>query len=612
MKGIFGKFLDVNLTKEKITEYTIPGEWSKKYLGGRGIGARILIEEMEGGEEPLGPENILIFGTGPLQGIPLPGSGRHVVMAKSPKTGGVSGSYAGGFFANELGTSGYDGIILRGESDSPKFLALIDGEAEIEDAEKLWGKEVADVDSELKDRYDGGKVSCIGKAGENLVKFSCIINDRNRAAGRPGFGAVMGSKNLKAVIVKGNSEKPIKDEGKLNDARSDFLDSLSPALDWGKIGSGGTLKVLNSLGILPTKNFQTGYFEDADQISGERMTDEILKDRDNCTGCPIRCKRVVETEFRGKNVEGRYGGPEYETLASFGSMCLNNDLDAIALANQECNKYGLDTISTGNTIAFMMEASEKGIIEKDVEWGDSEAIIELIEKIAEREGIGDLLAKGIEKVAEEINASDFAMEIKGQEIPFHEPRGKKAHAISYATNPRGANHLDIMHEHFQEHPEELEIEAPINRLSLKKKPRYNKVYEDLMSFTNSAIMCWYASFDVQNMGNYVYPEIRKIMKAVTGLEIDVDRMLKIGERNYNLLKILAGREGITKEKDGLPERFKEPLPEGPSEGESIPENELEKKIEKYYDLRGWNKFGPTQEKVDELGIDLKVGELYSS
>lgn len=610
MKGLFGKFLEVNLSDGEIGDYSIPEDWMKKHLGGRGIGVRILIEELKGGEDPLGPENLLVFATGPLQGTNAPGSGRHVVLAKSPKTGSVSDSYAGGYFGHELGRSGYDGIIVRGKADGPRYISLIGGEARIHDAKDLWGLEVAETEAKLRDEHDGGRVTSIGPGGEKLVRFACVMNDRNRAAGRPGFGAVMGSKKLKAILVRGGSEKPIHDESKLDEAKAKFAEELmdSPVRDWGKYGSSGAVTGLNEMGVLPTKNFQEGVFRDAEKISGQKMYDEILVRRDSCPGCPVRCKRVVKTEFSGEKVQEKYGGPEYETIASFGSLLMNDDLNSIALANQKCNKYGLDTISTGNTIAFAIEATEKGLIETDLEWGNSSEIVKMIDQIAKREGIGDLLAQGIGKAAKEIEA-DFAVHVKGQEVPMHEPRGKKSLALSYSTSPRGATHLDVVHDSFPEHPQELDIGGSVDRFDLEAKPRFCKIYEDLVSFTNSLIVCAYTGWVALFRGLYSYPRIREMVSATTGLKIGVDEMLKIGERNYNLLKLLATREGITREDDVLPERLKPPLTQGASAEEPIRERDLQERIDEYYKIRGWDERGPTPETLEKLDLSEFKGIL---
>ncbi len=601
MEGFFGKYLKVDLSNETLEDYEIPEDWLEKYLGGRGIGARILLEEMSGGEDPLGPENVLVFATGPLQGTRVPGAGRHVVLSKSPKTGSVSGSYVGGFFVHELATTGYDGLIIEGEADSPVYLSLNEEGPSINDAEDLWGEEVADVDKELKERHDGGRVTAIGEGGENLVKFACIINDRNRAAGRPGFGAVMGSKNLKAILAKGTEELPIHDEDLLNEKKKEFFDQLqeSGTVEWGKYGTSGGVESFDELGILPTKNFQEGVFDEAEEISGETLYETVLKERNNCTACPVRCKRVVETEFGGEEVEERYGGPEYETIAALGSLCMNSDLSSIALANQKCNKYGLDTISVGDTIAFLMEASEKGMIDQDIEWGDSETIIDLIEKMAKREGIGESVAKGIDEYAKEIGA-DFAVTSKGQEIPMHEARGKKGLGLSYATSPRGGNHNEGFHDTGAEEIPELGLEEISDRFSFEGKAEAVKVFEDIRSFVNSSVVCIFVTS--QSGEDYNLPLIREIVEAVTGLEIDAEEMQRIGERNYNLLKIHSVREGFDRENDGLPKRLKEALPRGESADEPILEEELQKTIDEYYKERGWKKKGPTTEKLRSLGM----------
>ncbi|OQX57362.1 hypothetical protein B5M50_05925, partial [candidate division KSB1 bacterium 4484_219] len=527
MKGVFGRYAYIDLNKGNIETYDIPEEWYYKYLGGRGVGLRILLEELKGDEEPLGADNLLIFNTGPLQGTGIAGAGRHAVIAKSPKTGALNDSYAGGFFGHELGTSGYDGIIIRGKAPKPVFLSLINGELEIHDAGSLWGLNTGETEEALKKQYPGGRVSSIGPAGENLVKFSCIINDMSRAIGRPGFGAIMGSKNLKAIVVRGGLQKPLHDEKMLNEVRKSLVAELmenANIREFGKWGSAAAVSALNEEGILPTKNFQEGVFDDADKIDGVSTAfKEILVGRDNCTGCPIRCKRVVKGSFEGRDIEERYGGPEYETLAAFGSNCLNADVRAISLANQLCNQYGLDTISAGVSIAFAMEASEKGLIKDSIKWGDPEAIVKLIEDIAHRKGLGNILADGIDKVAAEIGA-DFAMHIKGQELPMHDPRGKKGVAISYATTPRGGQHMEALHDDSMEGlgkyvTPELGVYGPISRFEWKNKARYTKIYQDLASFSNSAIVCTYVGFDgAMSMGYNPYPRIREAIYAATGLE----------------------------------------------------------------------------------------------
>ena len=451
MKSVFGKFLEVDLTDGSFQDYQIPEDWYHLHLGGRGLAVRILAEEMTGDEDPMSPQNLLIFSTGPLQGTGLGGAGRHCVAALSPKTGAVSDSYAGGFFGHELGKSGYDGIIFRGQSSSPVYLSIENGVPKLHDAGFLWGKTTYQTEDILREEHENVRVSSIGPGGENLVSYSCVINDKGRAAGRPGFGALMGLKKLKAVAVSGDQEKPLDDPEKFAELKKEVMDQMTDegSMEFGEHGTTNSVLSLSEMGILPTKNFQKGEFEGAKQITGERMTEEILTGRDTCTGCPIRCKRVVETEFEGEAVEGP--GPEYETLASFGSLCENDNLDAIALANQKCNEYSLDTISMGVTIAYLMEAAERGKLSGDLDkfsdlnWGDASSLVKIIDAVAYREGVGDEIAKGVDYLEEKLE-TDFAQQLKGQEIPMHEPRGKKGLGISYDTSPRGATHLEGMHD----------------------------------------------------------------------------------------------------------------------------------------------------------------------
>jgi len=616
MKGVFAHYADVNLSTTTVKDYDVPKDWYEKYLGGRGIGLRILLEELKGTEDPLGEENILIFATGPLQGTGIPGAGRHSVIAKSPKTRTLNDSYAGGFFGHELGTSGYDGIIVRGKAKKPVYLCLTEGHLEFHPADSIWGLDVSETEETLKDRHKGVRVACIGPAGENLVKFACIMNDVTRSAGRPGFGAVMGSKNLKAIAVKGGLKKPIHDEEMLADVRKKMAKELmeNPNIqEFGKWGSSGSLIALNEEGVLPTKNFQEGAFNGAEKITGAgAYFKEILVGRDTCAGCPIRCKRVVRGEFNGRKIIEKFGGPEYETLAALGSNCLNENVLAISLANQLCNQYGLDTISTGVTIAFAMEASEKGLIREKIEWGDPYAIVNLVEQIAFRKAIGHRLAEGIDKVAAETGA-DFAMHIKGQEIPLHDPRGKKALGISYATTPRGGQHMEAFHDDGAEMlgkyvTPELGIYGPIRRMSWEKKSKFCKVYQDLASFANSAITCDYVGFDAAlPLGYNPFPHIREATYAATGLEVGVLEMMLIGERNFNLLKIAAAQQGYTRKDDDLPERLKIPLPHGNSANDPIPHDVLQRAIDEYYKLRGWDEQGPIDAKLKQLGMEEFIG-----
>lgn len=609
--GWFGRYLDVDLGNEATRDYDISRTWLETHLGGRGVATRILLRETSGQEDPLGPGNLLIFATGPFQGTGIPGAGRHAVVGRSPKTGSINEAYAGGFWAHELGTSGYDGIIIRGKADAPCYVALIDGTVEIDSADDLWGLKVAETEAVLKERHPGARVASIGPAGEKEVMFSCVVNDRNRAAGRPGFGAVMGAKRLKAIVVKGNTNKAIHNNAELRRLTKEFSAMLTsdPGLQvLGRYGTVCGVGTLNELGMLPTKNFQEGIFNQAHRI-GEASLERILARRDNCTGCPVRCKRVVKTTFHGHQVEERYGGPEYETVAAFGSLCLNGDLDSIALANQKCNAYGLDTISTGVVLAFVMEATERGLLdtEEGLAWGDAKGMLAMIDRVVAREGLGDLLAQGLKAAAEHLGA-DFAMHAKGLEFPLHDPRGKKGLAISYATSPRGPTHLEAMHDEMFEGNEaptpELGITQPINRLSWENKASLCKAYEDLYSFVNSLIICGFVSWNrAASKDFYPFPMIRKLLDAITGRSIDVDEMMRIGERNYVIRRLATARDGFSQKDDRLPGRMREPLPAGASAGETVPDEVLRKTVGEYYQLRGFDDRGPIDDTLKRLGLE---------
>lgn len=606
MKGVYGRYLEVELTQGKVEEKEIPQRWYELHLGGRGIAARLLLELLPPNADPLGPENALVFATGPFQGTGLAGSGRHVVMAKSPKTNSIGDSFCGGFWGHELGRSGYDGIIIRGQADVPVYLLLYEGQVELREAEDLWRKTTVETEEILKSRHPGVRVTAIGPAGESLVRMACIINDRNHAAARLGLGAVMGSKRLKAIAVKGYIKKPLTDPAGFARERAAFAKDLlaNPVVRQRReYGTARSLVPLSELGILPTENFREGVFEGAEAISGEQMAKTILVGRDTCAACPAYCKRVVKAEFAGRRVVPEYGGPEYETLAAFGSLCRCSNLAAIALANQLCNAYGLDTISVGVAIATLMEASERGLITEHVPWGDPKAVLAWVERIAKKEGLGGQIAElGLENWARSVGA-DFVMTIKGVEVPMHDPRGKQGFGLSYAASPRGANHMEGMHDTMLEGDAptpELGIAQGMDRFQLKGKAKVAVLYENLRSFTNSLILC---AFTTNMTGSrYNYPHIRKLLKLATGLELSPQDMLTIGERNFALLRLYSGLVGYRREHDRLPKRFYEPLPRGASAGHCIDRGQFQQELNEYYRLRGWNTYGPTDEKLRELGL----------
>ncbi len=605
MNGVFGRYLDVDLTAGTIRERDIPKRWWELHLGGRGLAARLVWAYAQPGTPALSPENVLVFATGPLQGTGVAGAGRHVVAGISPKTGSLSDSYAGGFFGHELGRSGYDALVVRGQAARPVYLLLYDGKAELREAGDLWGRFTAEVEQVLQERHPGARIAQIGPAGEKLVSQACIIHDATRAAGRPGFGAVMGFKNLKAIVVRGALQKELADSQGFAEERAKFAQDLmaDPGTQrFGEYGTARGLTWLSEMGILPTKNFQEGVFDQAAAIGGEALKASILVDRDTCAGCPVRCKRVVQTEFQGRRVEPVYGGPEYETLAALGSLCLCADLSAIALANQLCNAYGMDTISVGVAIAALMEASEKGLIRERIPWGDGRTVVEWVEKIGRREGLGDEVASGLAAWATKVGA-DFAVTIKGVEVPMHEPRGKVALGLSYALSPRGATHLEGLHDTMLEMDNptpELGVDQRMDRFQLEGKARVAVIYEDLRSFTNSLVMCVFVTREVGP--RYNFPHIRRLVELATGLSLGPQDMLTVGARNFALLKLFAARAGLSLP-DGLHPRLHEPLPRGASAGRPIDPQAFAQEMRAYYALRGWDERGPTAETLRRLGLE---------
>jgi len=625
MYGFRGKLLRVDLESEKITEQNISEDVTRKYLGGRGLSIKILYDELEPGIDPLGPENLLLFMAGPLQGGIIPGHTRYVAMAKSPQSQGLAEAHAAGSIGPEIKYAGYDGIVIRGAAKHPLYLWVHDGEAELRDARHLWGKTTHETEALVKEEVNTvrASVASIGLGGENLVKFACIMSDLSRAAGRTGVGAVMGSKKLKAMAVYGTKKEiPVADRETLIGLAREFsqrLMSTQSVLDMQKYGTPFGVPGLNTSGILPTKNFQTGFFEGADGISGETMTRTMQKGIYGCVGCPVRCWRVVDVK------EGKYkgdfdDGPEYETVASLGSLCMNDNLEAIAVANHLCNLHSLDTISAGNLIAFDMECYEKNLItDRDTDgvklnWGDPDAIIQMVEKIARREGFGNVLAEGVKKAAETIGkgSKDFAMEVKGVEVPMHEPRGKKGVGIMYATAARGAVHTDAAHDPGFERPNvvpELGLIKAYNRKDNAGKPKIIVKCQDVAAVMNSLIVCMFTgnvTFRPVAVADYV-----KWLGAVTGLEYDVTELMMVGERINNLTRAFNIREGMSRRDDYLPPRFAENMLSGASADQSITGSDLDKMLDEYYELRGWDKETgiPTAAKLVSLELGYVAEDI---
>jgi len=610
--GYMGKILKVDLSVGKTSEEKLNMNFAKMFLGGSGLACRIIYDMINKDTNPLGPENPLIFMTGPLTGTPAPSCGRYVVCAKSPLTGIWGESNSGGKFGPMLKFSGFDGIIITGRSEKPVYLSIIDGNVELKSAEYLVGKTTFDTQRIIAEEIGEKRVSvaCIGPAGENLVKYAAIMNDGGRAAGRTGMGAVMGSKNLKAVAVFGSEKIPLVDGEKFREVAKEahtFVKESFNAEMFRQLGTGGYVDMAQELGDMPNKYFTLGIFEDASKISGSTMAETILVRNSACYGCPIGCGRIVKIE------EGKYrlpetDGPEYETLCAFGSLILNDNLEGLAYANYLCNIYGIDTISCGSTIAFATYLYERGkITENDtggikLKWGDIDTVIQLIEMIAYGKGFGNVLAQGVRKLGEKYGVMDYATEVKGLEIPFHDPRAFFGMAICYATSPRGACHLNgdvYMVDLGQEVPE-LGIVSG-DRFEEENKVEVAIKSQNWRTVYNSMIMCQFCNLPAEI--------IAKLLTYSTGQEYTIKDLDLLGERIFNLKRILNNKLGVSRKDDYLPKIVLTPLNEGGTEGR-VPN--IDKMLQRYYEVRNWDhKTGkPKKEKLEQLGLQEFINGIW--
>lgn len=612
--GYNGKILRVNLSSGRIWEEHPEEDFYRRYFGGRGFISYYLLKELKPGIDPLGPDNPLIFAAGLVTGVPVGGCGRNSVGARSPLTSAYGDAEAGGYWGAELKAAGYDAIIIEGRSSSPVYLWLHDSQAEIRNASHLWGKPTARsqalIHQELGDPVI--RTAQIGSAGERLVRYACIMNDLSHVAGRTGMGAVMGSKNLKAVAVRGHHRPSLADAGRVADLARWLRDNaMFNARQLHELGTAGLLMGLNSRGGLPTRNFHQGVFEGAGNISGERLRDTILVRRGSCFACPVRCKPEVALSHP-HSVDPVYGGPEYETLASLGSNCGIDDLAAIARGNQLCNSYGLDTISTGAAIAFAMECFEQGILtQKDADglelrFGNSQAMLELIEKIARRQGLGDILAEGVARAAQHIGrgAAEVALHIKGQELPLHEPRYKQGLGLGYAVSPTGADHCHNIHDSLYTGPgpqledfKTLGILEPLPTTDLSPaKVRMVYYIVNWRHLQNCLVFCYFVPLN--------FLRTAELVQAVTGWNTSVWELMKVGERCAAMTRAFNCREGFSEEDDRLPERFFTPFTSGPLQGVSVDREKLREARDIYYGMAGWTGPGgmPTLARLYELGI----------
>jgi len=620
--GYIGKIARINLTTGEVNIEKPDDLFYRTYIGGKGFIAYYLLKEVPADADPLGEDNKLIFACGALTGVPAAGMPRFSAGAKSPLTGAFGQSDAGGFWGPELKKAGYDGLIIEGKSPTPVYLYINDDEIRIKDAKNLWGLDTGEAQEAIRRENGGGsiKIAQIGIGGENLVRYACIINELKHANGRNGMGAVMGSKKLKAIAVKGSGKIPFADENKIKSISKKFLEIyMDNPLSRGlyEYGTAGGVAGQNAAGLLPTRNFINGEFGGANNIGGETMADTILKKREGCYSCAIRCKRAVEVQEEGLSVDSRFGGPEYETLAAFGSLCEIDDLKIIAKANELCNRYGLDTISTGCSIAFAMECTSRGILNKEffegmeVTFGNSSVVLPMIEKIARREGFGDILAEGTKAAAKRIGigAQDILLTVKGQELPMHDPRGKTGVGIGYAVSESGADHMRAGHdtlfskEGFSlDSVKPLGILEPVDVYDLSSKKVRNFIYlHDWWSFFDMAGIC---DFGPAPRGAMSVNDVVELLQAATGWDISLWEIMKAGERSINMARYFNIKAGLKKSDDMLPERLFAPLKNGRQKGTSINKDEFTRAILLYYSMMGWNEDGiPLRSKLGELNLD---------
>ncbi|MEA3406709.1 MAG: aldehyde ferredoxin oxidoreductase family protein [Chloroflexota bacterium] len=613
--GHWGKALRVNLTTGDIKSETLDEKFLRRYLGGWGFIAYYLLKEVPAGIDPLGKENKLIFTTGPLAGQPLAGGGRHMVGAKSPLTGAFSGSEAGGFWGAEFKHSGWDTIIFEGASESPVYLWIKDDEVELRSADALWGKETYDVEQQIREELGDNnvRVAQCGPAGERLVRISNIIHDATRAAGRTGLGAVMGSKKLKAVAVRGSKRTPVADRDKLRKMGRWFAQNYKETSSavFSTVGTNRMIRVNQEAGGLPTRNFQEGQFEGFEAISSETMNESITIGRDTCYGCPIRCKWLVEVDSDKYPVDPKYGGPEYEAAAVMGAYCGIDDLEAVAYANQLCNANGLDTIGTGSTVAFAMECYERGLLGPEdtdgleLTFGNAEALVETIKRIIARDGIGDLLAEGSRRAAEQIGgeASNYSMNIKGQEVAMHDPRVKYGHGLGIAVSPTGADHMHSVHDSGYQTEEGI---ADLKPLGVLDPLPFDDISTDKVRMVHQA-MIWRVSYNLTGICYFhawTPEQTKELINAATGWNTSVLEIWLAAERAYDMARVFNAREGFGPEDDMLPDRLMEPLPEGPVAGKVYTKEEFLQARNKFYAMMDWDPetAAPTREKLEALDI----------
>jgi aldehyde:ferredoxin oxidoreductase len=607
--GYNGKVLRVDLSAGNMADEALDPVFCRRYIGGAGFIAYYLWKELPPGIDALSPQNKLIFALGPVTGLRVPGASRNCIGAKSPLTGGIAKAEVGGYWMAELKRAGYDAIIFEGRAERPVYLWVHDGEAEIKDAGHLWGKETKETEEAIRAGLgdDHIQVAMIGRAGENMVRFACVMEGCHDAAGRGGLGAVMGSKNLKAIAARGHRLPPMADAEQIKEIRQQLVHPHPMS----EFGTGG-IEMLRGeqIGDLPVRNFRDGAFPQVSQIHGGVIRDTMRVGMEGCFACPVRCKKVVKLE-RPYVVDPAFGGPEYETLAALGSNCGVSDLNAIVKGNERCNAYGLDTISTGSVIAFTMECLERGLLTKqdtrglDLKFGDPAAMLTAIELISQREGFGSVMAEGTARMAAKIGrgSRDFAMQVKGLEAGMHEPRIQSGLALNFMVWPTGADHCGAV-------PDDVLAMEPMfgpyralgwpspvaqNDYSPRKAAlvRLGQIQNMLC---DSLVVCQFPGIDIK--------QIRGLLQATTGWDIEIPELIRVAERTMTVMRLFNHREGLTEAEDELPKRYYQTTTDGALVNTRLDRLTMEKYRKYYYVLMGWDPHGvPLPEKVEELYIE---------
>jgi aldehyde:ferredoxin oxidoreductase len=615
MCGYAGLILEVGLSGSTLNTRSIDQADARLYLGGSGLAARLL-SGMNWSGDPFDPDLDLVFATGPITGTPAPCSGRYVVAAKSPLTGGWGEAHASGYWGPELKFAGFDAVVVSDRAERPVYLWIVDGKAELRDASFLWGRDTYETEEILQRELGDPKarVLAIGPAGENRCRIASIMSDHGRAAARGGLGSVMGSKNLKAIAVRGTGRLKLADEKGFADLKSSLIKMIKASPGRQALHTHGTnaaMEAIYAKGDVPIKNWTRGVWDGIGKLTGPAVTQAILKGTSTCRGCPIGCGRMIEVKT-GDYAGLKGKGPEYETIAAFGPLSLNDDLGAIAKANDLCNRYGLDTISTGAVIAMAMECRERGLLSEadlggiDLTWGNGAGIVAMVEKIARRQGLGDLLAEGTLRAARRIGggAEETAVQTKGFELPMHDPRGFGSWAVAYATAARGGCHVTAPAYWLERgitFPD-LGYPEPMDRFNPEGKGRWTAIFQDMCEVMEAMVICKFSVY-----GGIRSHHLVELIARATGWDVDHREVMQMGERIVNLKKLINLKLGFSNKDDTLPKRLLTiSLKEGGSEGHVPDQASM---LAEYYRHRGWSEQGvPTAAKLKELGLDGEIGQ----